>query len=272
MTTQYKLARLKELPPLPVLLLEALKCTADTQNLSLLADKVSQDPPLVVRILRIANSPFYGMPREIGSLREAIVLLGINRVRELVLSICVLKILPAQNKNFNYPLFWHHSLQIADCTRQLAKHVGIAQDIAFTAGLLHDIGRIVMVLLFPDEYARLIKVPEFNTLDMEKQYMGNDHVEFGSQVAQFWNLPIAIQQAIDQHETPATPSAGSVSLGQLIYTANSLVKTVDQTFDKPPVYSNNLVDIFECLHISHEQATDWAGTSRQFADQILSIA
>ncbi len=87
-TFENKFARLTDLPSMPVLLMEALQQTNDKQNLTALVDKISQDPAMVVRILRIANSPFYGMSREIGSLREAVVLLGLNRIRDMLISIC----------------------------------------------------------------------------------------------------------------------------------------------------------------------------------------
>ncbi|MBS4049856.1 MAG: HDOD domain-containing protein, partial [Methylomonas sp.] len=149
LTAKDKIARRADLPSLPALLLEALQCTTGNQNLSNLADRISQDPPMAVRVLRVANSPFYGMSREIGSLQEAVVVLGLNRVRNLLLGVGFMNVLPVYHRNFDYSLFWHHSMAVADCSRQLAMHTGIDQDIAFTAGLLHDIGLLAIVLLFP---------------------------------------------------------------------------------------------------------------------------
>ena len=136
---QDKLARIADLPSLPALLMEALQHTGSNQSISDLADKIGRDPPIVIRILRIANSPFYGMSREIGTLREAIVLLGINRIRDILVTACFLNLLPTQHQEFNYRLFWRHSLAVADCGRQLGSSIR-PEDIVFTAGLLHDIG------------------------------------------------------------------------------------------------------------------------------------
>jgi HD-like signal output (HDOD) protein len=264
-----KLARLVDLPSLPVLLMEALQQTADNQNLSRLADKIGQDPPMVARILRIVNSPFYGMPREIGSLREAIVLLGLNRVKDMLLSACFINIIPARNKDFDYPLFWRHSLAVADCARQLGLHTGISPDIAFTTGLLHDIGQLVIVLLFADDYSLLIKEPQPISLDTERRIMGFDHVAIGGKVAQQWNLPVAIQEGIEQHETPAAHNA-KPSLGLLIYTANLLVKQSGQNNASVSPHQESVSHELELLAISIDQARSWAETSRQFADQIIS--
>lgn len=267
--SKQKLARLVDLPSLPTLLMEALQYATEKQDLSVLADKIAQDPSMVARILRIANSPFYGMPREIGSLREAIVLLGVNRVRDMLLSAYFLKILPAQHNDFDYPWFWRHSLAVADCARQLGMHTGISQDIAFTAGLLHDIGRLVTAFVFPDEYSRLTKEPNPNELETEQRIVGFDHVEIGSKVAQLWNFPLAIQEAIEQHETPPAPGAAK-SLGLLTYTANLLIKQAEQNDDLDSGYQKVIADVLELLDISIEQSKQWTDISRKFADQILA--
>lgn len=269
MNTQEKLARIADLPSLPALLMEALQHTGRHQSISELADKIGRDPPIVIRILRIANSPFYGMSREIGSLREAIVLLGINRVRDILVTACFLNLLPAQHKEFNYRLFWRHSLAVADCGRQLGGFLSFAEDIVFTAGLLHDIGTLVMVLLFPDEFFRISESVHPDRLAVERQILGLDHIEIGSKVALHWNLPRTIQEAIEQHES--LPNQGmAVSLGLLIYLANKLVKAAEKTSDFEANELNHAAQVLEAFNIPFEQAKHWANNSRTFADQILT--
>ena len=272
MDSKDKVARLHlvNLPSLPTLLMEALQYTDDNQDLTNFADKISQDPPMVVRILRIANSPFYGMSREISSLRQAIVLLGLNRVRYMLLGVCFSNILPVRHKDFDYSLFWHHSMAVADCARQLAVYTGIGQDIAFTAGLLHDIGLLLMVLLFPDDFSRIINEPHMNRVETERRIMGFDHVELGSKAARHWNFPVAIQEAIEQHETPPVQDA-AISLGLLIYTANLLVTEAEQGDDSDLERQEVIAHVLDKLDISIDQAIQWADTSRQFADQIVAI-
>jgi HD-like signal output (HDOD) protein len=267
-----KVARLHlvNLPSLPTLLMEALQYTDDNQSLTNFADKISQDPPMVVRILRIANSPFYGMSREISSLRQAIVLLGLNRVRDMLLGVCFSKMLPVRHKDFDYPLFLHHSMAVADCARQLAIYTGICQDIAFTAGLLHNIGLLVIVLLFPDDFSLIINEPHPNSVETERRIMGFDHVEIGSRAAKHWNFPVAIQEAIEQHETPPTQES-VISLGLLIYTANLLVTDAEPDDEFGLGRQEAISRAFDKLGVSIDQATLWADSSRQFADQIVAI-
>jgi HD-like signal output (HDOD) protein len=264
------LLRLVDLPSLPTLLMEALQCTADNQSLTNFADKISQDPPMVVRILRIANSPFYGMSREISSLRQAIILLGLNRVRDMLLGVCFSKILPARHKDFDYPLFLHHSMAVADCARQLSIYTGIGQDIAFTAGLLHDIGLLVIVMLFPGDFSRIINEPHPNRVETERRILGFDHLEIGGKAAMKWNLPVAVQEAIELHETPPTRDS-TKSLALLVYAANLLVTEAEQGDGSGLERQQAITDVLDKLDIPIDLAADWTNTSRQFADQIVAF-
>lgn len=263
-----KFACLAGLPSMPALLMEALQEINGKQNLTTLVDKIGQDPYMVVRILRIANSPFYGMSREIGSLREAIQLLGLNRIRDMLVSVCFAKMLPARHRDFNYRQFWHHSLAVAECTRRLAVHTGKSSDLAFTAGLLHDIGHLVIVVLFPDEFSRIIK-ESAPLLEAERRILGFDNLEMGGKAAQYWNLPLVIQEAIEQHETPPEPGA-SMSLGLLVYTANFLINKIEQSDETALEEHESISSALSILNISIDQATCCIDSGRQFADEIVT--
>jgi putative nucleotidyltransferase with HDIG domain len=265
-----KFACLANLPSMPTLLMEALQQINGKQNLTLLVDKIGQDPSIVIRILRIANSPFYGMPREIGSLREAIVLLGINRIKDMLMSLCFSKMLPAQHKDFNYDLFLHHSMAVAECTRQLANCTSTSPDFAFTAGLLHDIGDLVIVMLFPDEFSQLVKMSEKFGIEEEQKVLGFNHTIIGGKAAQYWNFPQEIQEAIEQHET-YPESATTKSLGLLVYTANLLIVNTEQP-DKSALEEHEpICTALAILNVSIDQAAHCTDSGRQFADQILTL-
>lgn len=226
---------------------------------------------MVVQLLRIVNSPFYGMSREIGSLREAIVLLGFNRIRDMLVSLCFSKMLPALHKDFNYHQFWHHSMSVAECARQFADLSGHNSDFAFTAGLLHDIGRLVIAVLFPDEFNRIISEPASALIETERRLLGFDHMEIGGKAAQHWNLPVAIQTAIEQHETP--PESGAVkSLELLVYAANLLIVKAKQP-DAPTLEEHELIcSVLAILNVSSEQAEHCTESGRQFADQVITLS
>lgn len=272
-----KFSRLSELPSLPTILMDALQQLEGQQDMVSLIDKIGRDPVLVARLLRIANSSFYGMSREIGSLREAIVVLGFNRVRDLLISICFSQMLVSQQHHFDYTDFWHHSMAVADCSRQLARSTGFNPDVAFTAGLLHDIGQLVIVFLYPEEIVRQI----FNTqtegsfakshheiTENERKILTFDHTEIGSKSALYWNFPEVIQQAIEQHET--APLADSTpSVGLLIYSANLLVIMASSCADDSAVDINLRVAL-EILAVPIGSALSLAEHARAFADQVIS--
>jgi putative nucleotidyltransferase with HDIG domain len=268
-TFENKFARLTDLPSMPSLLMEAVQQINGKQNLTALVDKIAQDPSMTVRILRIANSPFYGMSREIGSLREAVVLLGLTRIRDMLLSICFSNMLPARHKDFDYNLFWHHSLAVAECARQLAGLSGNNPDFAYTAGLLHDIGDLVIVMLFPNEFSQLIKVSTTYGIAEEQKLLGFDHTTMGAKATEYWNLPQEIQQAIEQHETPPN-SATTKSLGLLVYTANLLI--LEQADESALGEHRPICTALAILNVSIDQAAHCTDSGRQFADQLLTLS
>jgi putative nucleotidyltransferase with HDIG domain len=266
-----KFACLVDLPSIPVLLMDALQQISGRQDLTELVDKISLDPSIAVRILRIVNSPFYGMPREIGSLREAVVLLGFNRIRDLLISLCFSKLLPARHKDFNYHRFWHHSLAVAECSRQLANCIGANADFAFTAGLLHDIGCLVIAVLFPDEFSQLVKVSANFGIETEQQLLGFDHMTIGGKAAQYWNLPQEIQEAIEQHVRPPEPAAAK-SLGLLVNVANLLIVRAEQSDETALEEHTPLHIALAMLNISIDQATHCTNSGQQFADQVTTLS
>lgn len=266
--SKYEFSRLTDLPSMPVLLVEALQQINGQQDLTTLIDKIILDPAMTLRILRIVNSPFYGMPREIGSLREAIVLLGFNRIRNVLVSFCFSNMLIARHKDFNYRQFWHHSMAVAECARQLACLSGNSPDFAFTAGLLHDIGRLVIDRLFPDEFNQIIHESATTPLiETERRILGFDHMSIGGMAAQHWNLPVAIQQAIEQHETPPEADTDK-SLEWLIYTANVLIVKTEQSDEFTLAEHAPLCAALALFNISIEQAAQCAQRGQQFANQI----
>ncbi|MBL1264722.1 HDOD domain-containing protein [Methylomicrobium sp. RS1] len=265
-----KFACLADLPSMPALLTEALHYLNDKHNLAKLVDKIGQDPSMTVRILRIANSPFYGMSREIGSLREAIVLLGLNRIRDMLVSICFSKLLPAWHKDFDYRQFYHHSMAVAECSRQLAICSGLNPDLAFTSGLLHDIGRLVIVALFPDEFTRIQQENSLSLLETERRILGFDNLEIGGKAAHHWNFPLSIQEAIEQHKNPPRPDTGK-SLGLLVYTADTLISKAKQADESTSEVDDTMHIARDTLNISAEQSARCTESGLQFANQIITL-
>ena len=265
-----RLSKLAELPSLPTLVMAALQQINEHQNTTALAEKIAQDPPLVAKILRIANSSFYGRPREVGSIKDAIVLLGLNRVRELLLSVCFSNLLPILHKNFDPTVYWQHSMAVAECSRQMANQCGVLPEFAFTAGLLHDIGRLIIAFLFPETVIDITSDPSRSVIELERAILGFDHLEIGAQAAKKWNLPLEIQQVIEQHETPPT-KASTKSLSLLVYAANFLMlenEQLEEVFETP----HESIDLaLTLLEIPKDMTSAWVKNARQCADQMIAV-
>jgi len=179
---------------------------APDSSLDDIAKVVSQDPSFTVRLLRVANSPFYGFSSGIETVFKAISLIGTSQVRNLALSTSVSNTfagLPNELVSMND--FWHHSLYCALLARILAKRVGRTDpDALFTAGLLHDIGELVIFNRLPDQAKEALELvldsgDELPIYLAEHQVMGLNHAEVGGELARQWNLPPLLHECIAFH-------------------------------------------------------------------------
>ena len=171
----------------------------------------------------MSNSAFYGLPRQVGSIQEAVVVLGFANVRTLVIAAGLVGAFPAAQKNsgFDRKKFWRDSARIALCARLLARRLKQNQEIAFTAGLLSGIGQIVLDVCLPREFGQVLQQAGGNSLiAAEQELLGFDHATIGAEVAKRWNFPAAIQHAIRFHHDPVQepfePISAVVSVAALL--------------------------------------------------------
>jgi putative nucleotidyltransferase with HDIG domain len=180
------------------------------------AELIEKDPALTSKILRLANSAFYGMPRTISSVSSAVVVLGFNTLRSVALSATVLKMFPAApgRVSFDHGRFWRHSIVCATVARDLARRlfnfVLIDPESAFCAAVLHDIGRLIFDQYAPEECASSLsfaRAQGVSLLDAETAIMGFTHARIGAILADKWALPIDLENALVFHHDPQdTPS------------------------------------------------------------------
>ncbi|HEY0268632.1 MAG TPA: HDOD domain-containing protein [Methyloradius sp.] len=191
------------LPSLPSVIVEIMQSfNNDKIDTSTLAKQIESDLGIVAKVLRVANSPFFGLSGQIGSIFEAIVVIGFNNLRGLVTSAAIINVLPKQLRAFDLQEFWQHSIRTAVCARVLAKPAGIDPEAAFTAGLLHDIGILVIGMYFPEAIEKAdikFDIGTAESLQREHDVIGMDHAALGGEVVRHWHFPEAIQQAITQH-------------------------------------------------------------------------
>ena len=167
---------------------------------------ISHDPAIATRILKVANSSMYGGQRQIDSITRAVTVLGTKQIRDLVLTTTAARVFDGiSNDVISVEDFWHHSLYCALLASELAKVSKRANaDTMFTAGLLHDIGHLVMFNQIPEEStaAILLTIQGESSLEpyqAERQILGYDHAEVGASLARQWHLPEVLVSCIGYH-------------------------------------------------------------------------
>lgn len=240
------IARVHDLPSLPAVVLELLaSMEQDDIDAAALAAKITLDQALTAKTLRLANSSFYGMPSQVMTMQQAITVLGIHSIRTLVTACSITaSFAPGPGMAFDFESFWRHSIATAVCARALAPRVKLSPDTAFTAGLLHDLGTLVLATRFPAEHAvseaeRRLRDCDCSTA--EQAVFGTDHAAIGSALAAHWKFPQQIQAAVASHHDHAAPVAGArITLATVIQVANVLAHALDlsgQEDEQVPVLS-----------------------------------
>lgn len=226
---------IRDLPALPVIVGELINSLEDDDtSTNLLADKLSKDQALSAKALRLANSSFYGRSSKVLTIQHAIAILGFNSVRTLVTSAAVISgFSGGKHSNFNFESFWRHAIAAALCAKILAGEVGANQDHAFMVGLLHDIGRLVLVTGSPQHYEQVIAYREEKDcylIDAERQVLGIDHAMVGAALAAHWKFPALIQNAIASHHAPNAQDVDE--LGSIVHMADCIAHALDFSSDE----------------------------------------
>lgn len=224
------LDRIQKLPSLPSVVVELLQdLDNEAIDVSTLARKISSDQAIVARVLRVANSPFFGLSGRVESVNEAVAVLGLSHLRGLISAAAIINVFP-QAGHFDWAAFWRHSIATASCAKVLARKIGLHPEAGFTAGLLHDIGILVMGVYFPQAFAyvRSAEGSISENLAAEHAALGFDHAELGGELARRWNFPPAIQQAIALHHTPLLAPCTEHTLADVVYVANLFSHALDQ--------------------------------------------
>lgn len=200
-----------ELPTLPVVITKMLRLIRDPKTSAADIGKLlSTDISLSSKILKIVNSAFYGFPQRVGSVNQAVVILGFDAIKAAILGVSVISSfyekLGSQKLNFDREKFWLHSLGTASSCRAIAKMINYPNlEETFIAGLLHDIGRLILDLFNHNIFVKIIenkKIKKQYLIDAELEILGFDHSELGALLIERWNFPNILIRAIQYHHKP----------------------------------------------------------------------
>ena len=194
-------AQLHTLPSLPVALQDVIASFSDPDlDGVVLAKKIEQDQGLSARILRVANSSFYGLPRKVGSIQDALVVLGFDAVRLMALSAGMRHNFPDSSGSlFDRQAYWQRSFRVAVISKALAKGLRAGEPLVFIAGMFYDIGQLVMDLCIPQQFSGLLQqqaASGVSLIEIEQSTLGFDHLEAGAELISLWNFPPEIERVV----------------------------------------------------------------------------
>ena len=197
-----QIEKVDTLPTMPSVLKKLLKVIENPKvSLNEIGNFISSDPVLTTRVLKVVNSPIYGFPGRISSVSQALILLGLNVVRGMLLGVSVFEVMERAMVGL-----WEHSMGCAVTARIIAQKKGVKEPEEISvAALLHDIGKVVLSLKFTEEYKDILSNAEKNGLyisEAEKNYFSITHAEAGAWIAQKWNFPKSLVEVIEYHHKP----------------------------------------------------------------------
>jgi putative nucleotidyltransferase with HDIG domain len=269
-TLRVQIEKIDTLPTIPNVLRKLLVIIENPKvSLNEIGSFIANDPVLTSRVLKVVNSPIYGFPGRISSVNQALILLGLNVVKGMLLGVSVFEAMQKTMVGL-----WEHSLGCAITARIIAKKKGLSEpEEVSVAGLLHDIGKVVMGLKFPDEYKELMNEAETGEIfifEAEKNHFNISHADAGAWIALKWNFPRSLVEVIEYHHKPhlsknVAMQTAIVHLSDIIirakgfgFAGDNFVPSVNpsawQTLD---LKETDLKDILKELDDSLEQAEDF---------------
>lgn len=212
------------LPSIPRVVQELIASLGDEDiDIGTLVKQVKQDQSLSARVLRLANSSYYGASHKIGAIDDAVTVIGLNALRTLVIASGVTGAFTTLD-GMDMKHFWRHSMVSAGVARALGKRAGVNAEFAYTAGLMHRMGLLLIHLAYPEVGKQLAhegdKMGAASLVAIEHALIQTDHCEIGAELARRWNFPAVIANALRWYANPlaeqACPHAAVVALSAQI--------------------------------------------------------
>jgi len=247
---------LDELPTLPVVVSRVLQAVEDKQSSAKdLVDIIQNDQAIAAKVLRVANSAYYGLPNKVNTISHAIVLLGFETVRNLCLGVGVFRsFLPYRlHESVNLEKFWEHTIASAVCSRILRPDKSQEEsEETFLAALIHDIGRLCFLAAQPDLYLKVIlnaKKEGKPLIEIEQNVFGGTHAELGGLLCKHWNFGKELIQPVVHHHDPenAEPEyaerAAEVAVSNCIAQQRGMRWRVDTVIPEVPQFAMDVLEL-----------------------------
>ena len=224
------LASIGDIATLPEVTIKIIQIVENPKSTARdLHEVIKNDPALSVKILKVVNSAFYGLPGQVASVDRAIILLGLSAVKNIAIAASIARLFKGRriSEHFSASDLWKHSVAVAVAAVDLAKvspHPVMPDEI-FVAGMIHDIGTMVERQVYADEFAEIINrcvTEAADFLESERQIIGADHQDFGVALTTKWKFPRHLRAAVGFHHRPETASTEVRHLAMLTQLADLL--------------------------------------------------
>ncbi len=257
-----ELEAITDIPTLPHVVVRLMSLLEDPEvDFKEIASVIEEDPPLVAQMLKIVNSGFYNLSNTIDDLHQALVILGLDEIQNIVFADSVYSVFYniQENEFFDYHLFWKHCVGTARLAYALASLVNSPfKRTVYTAGLLHDIGRLVLQLYFPEHYRKIFEIAHENQLDLltaEVSHLNFTHTQAGFWIAEKWNLPETLKDVILNHHSLSEDAIRTKPINTFIFIANEFsrlwgnsleVATITTSFENTDTW-HQILDVYPQL-------------------------
>lgn len=219
-----------DIATLPEVTIKIIEIVEDPKSTARdLHEVIKNDPALSVKVLKVVNSAFYGLPGQVASVDRAIILLGLSSVKNIAIAASIARLFKGKriSEQFSASDLWRHSLGVAVAARALGKASPhpVMPDELFVAGLIHDIGMLVQRQAYPDQFAEVINRCSAEPQDflvVEREVIGADHQSFGVALTTKWKFPRHLRAAVGFHHNPDTVSAELKNIATIIQLADCM--------------------------------------------------
>lgn len=245
------LSSIRNLPSIPMVMFEVSKLLNNPNtSASELGKMIGKDQGLVAKILTVANSPLYGLPRRVSTIEFAIVILGFEHIKNIVIALSMVEAFKKDGlKNWDSKTYWNHSILTASIAKKIADDLYLPKSgEAFTAGLLHDLGISIIQRYFNKEFIlinELVDSQQMRYLKAEEQILGLTHQEIGKFLISRWNLPSSLGDVICNHHHPSMSEENKV-IASVIHLADYMTQYLNTGgfyWDENIELDNNVVQI-----------------------------
>lgn len=249
------IAGINNLPTLPTVFATLSEAIEDPRvSIEKLAEIISSDQASAFKVLKVANSSFYGFRGKIDTISQAILYIGFNEVRNIVFALSVMNVFSRDKRLPNYSPtdLWAHSIGVGIITRFIGKGIGERKvENFFLAGILHDIGKIILLEFANEEYSSVLRLVESKNCSMveaELEVFGMDHARVGQMLAEKWKLPSAIQKTILHHHNGVIENENNVIVAS-VHIANIAARMLglgysgDNHFSEPNLRAWDILKI-----------------------------